>query len=274
MACIVLVPLVIGLVYAGQYIHLKQTIQQAAREAAWDAAVAPSTYKKDNPDTAVEETRLQARYFAKAGDTVNTSASAPGSFHDPLLLDYSGRTLLKPDKLTLEVYSNNSTPGFEGKLTKWAGDVSNFISKVPGVVGGHFPPDNNGYLLAKVNADTEKAKYFKPLDSLDLHFHAQTALLADAWNADGPGLKDNEKSYEDIYSKSPIPDRTVVMALPPSAAMMGNSVLQGITGALNKVEDIPILGDLMKMFFPLQGLEFGKAAIDVVPYDKLQPYEK
>lgn len=269
-ACIALVPLAIGLIYVGQYIHIKHTVQQAAREAAWDAAVSPSTYKKQSPDKSAEQANLRARYFGDGSQPIASAAQAPSSFVDPLLVDYSGLKLLKPGALTLSVYSDDKSPGAEGVVDGVVGKLTSLASKLPFTRGGEFPPDPDGYLTARADAKTAKAARFAPLDKLDLDFHAQTVLLADAWNADGPGEQDTAETSDDISKNSPIPSRTVVNAMPPSAAMLGGGFGAGMTKIFNFVGKLPIIN----VFFPTSGLNFGRAAPDVIPYDKLQPYKK
>ncbi|HEX7370637.1 MAG TPA: TadE/TadG family type IV pilus assembly protein [Rhodanobacteraceae bacterium] len=269
-ACIALVPLAIGLIYIGQYIHIKHTVQQAAREAAWDAAVARSTYEKHEPDSGQEQTRLRVRYYGAPATAIDVDPKAPKSFVDPLLLDYSGRQLLKPGKFTLAVYKNDKAPGLEGSIDSVFGSVTKWISKIPGMSGGEFPPDPNGYLMARVDAKTAKAKYFKPLDKLNLDFHSQTVLLADAWNADGGGEADLKDLSKVSANGAPITGRTVRNALPPSAALLGGGFGHGIAKVFNFFGKIPIVNT----FFPTGGLNIGRAAPDVIPYDKLQPYQK
>lgn len=269
-ACIALVPLVIGLVYVGQYIHIKHTVQQSAREAAWDAAVAPSTYKVATPDASAEQTSLRARYFGDPKSSIQADPPEPSGFSDSLLVDYSGQRLLQPGQLTLSQYDNSQTPGIEGSVDAVIGKITSAVSKIPMLDGGEFPPDPEGYLTARVDAKTSKAKYFDPLDKLDLDFRSQTVLLADAWNADGAGEKDTDDKSDIYYGSSPIHKRVVREAMPPSAALLNGSLSGGIAGALNFVGSIPILND----FFPTKGLNIGRAAPDVVPYDKLKPYKK
>lgn len=272
-ACIALVPLAIGLIYIGQYIHIKHTVQQAAREAAWDAAVAPSVFDPSRqavPAINVEQTRLRARYFGDAASPVRPDSQVPASFVDPLLMDYSGQQLLQPGSVKLSEYSDDKTPGVEGIVDEIFGKISRTISGLPFARGGEFPPDPKGYLIARVDAKTAKAAHFVPFDTLDLDFHSQTVLLADAWNADGAGERDTHDTSYDTSANSPIPGRTVVNAMPPSAALLGGGFGSSLTKVFNFVGKLPIIN----VFFPMDGLNFGRAAPDVVPYDKLKPYKE
>lgn len=268
--CIALVPLAIGLVYVGQYIHIKQTVQQAAREAAWDAAISPLTYEIKKTDSSAETTRLRANFFAAIGATIDVTPATPTTFSDTLLQDYTGQQLLKPGQLTLSTYTNEQSPGADGEISVIGGKITQWISKIPGLNGGQFPPDENGYVTAKVAAKTAKAKGFSPFDKLDLDFHSQTALLADAWNADGSGEVDTSDESNLSSNGAPIPNRLVVNSLPPSAALLNGGPSAGLAKIFNFIGKIPIVNT----FFPTDGLNFGRAAPDVVPYDKLQPYKE
>lgn len=269
-ACIALVPLAIGLTYVGQYVHIKQVVQQAARNAAWDAAVAPSAYQSSPTlEAGPEGTSLRVRYFGAADTVVDATPTAPPAFVDPLLTDYAGHALLDPGKLSLSTYTDDTSPGPEGAITSAIAEATSLIAKLPFVDGGKFPPDPKGYVTARVDATTNLSANFKPFDALDLDFHAQTVLLADAWNADGAGESDSVGGHTDTSSNSPIPSRTVRRSLPPSAALLDGSIGGVVSAIFNTIGSVPILDN----FFPNGGgLDVGRAAPDVVPYDKLQPY--
>lgn len=273
-ACIALVPLAIGLVYIGQYIHVKHTMQQAAREAAWDAAVSPAVYKVSaSLDADSEQARLRARYFAKPSAPISVEAQSPHAFADSLLTEYDGNTLLQPGKFTIATYKDEATPGLEGQISGVMSTVTKELKKldIANTHGGQFPPDPNGYLTAEVNAETEKSRNFKPLDRLDLNFHAQTVLLADAWNADGSG--ENDEGQVDTNGMR-IPDRSVRSAityLAPGTALFGGKLGSTSHKILKIIGQIPILDD----FYPsLDKFEPGRTSPDVVPFDKLQPYKE
>lgn len=278
-ACIALVPLAIGLVYVGQYIHIKQTVQQAAREAAWDATVAPSTYSLHAPDLEAEQARLHARYFGDPDAAVTSGAAVPSGFSDTLLPDYSGRLLLKPEDLTVTVYKNEKTPGVEGAMdgviNKITGALSSAFSSIGlGSHGSAFPPDPNGYITAKVSARTEKSQNFDPFDTLDLDFQSQTVLLADAWNADGGGEDDHTGKF-DAHS-APIPDRTVrseITYLTPGTALFGGKIGDIVSEVMSFIGSIPVLDKLFPGFED-HAFQPGRTAPDVVPYDKLKPYKE
>lgn len=272
-ACLVLIPLAIGIVYVGQYIHIKQVTQMAAREAAWDAALAPSTYEVKAPGLNAEQASLRARYFGDADSPIGTGQPAPRAFADAMLLDYSGQALLKPERMTLSEYSNEATPGLEGKFAGLAAKVTGALSKLNLSPGSQFPPDAKGYITARVDAETTKAARFEPFDKLDLDFHSQTVLLADAWNADGGGEDDG--TGQDAAGDLPIPGRSVrrtITYLAPGTAVFGGGLGKFVNTVTDFIGSIPVLKDLFPGF-DNHKFQLGRTAPDVVPYDKLKPYK-
>lgn len=271
-ACIVLIPLAIGVMYLGQYIHMKQVTQMTAREAAWDAAASPQLYGLQAPDASGEQTRLQARNFADPGAAIQTDASVPGTFADTMLVDYAGQQMLQTGKLTLSVYQDNQTPGMEGQIDRLLGGVSTILSKFPmGSSAGKFPPDPNGYITAKVDAKAQPATRFAPLDTMNLDFNSQTVLLADAWDAGGSGEDSNGK---DVSQSLPIPKRSVrdtIADLAPGTALFGGELGSIVHTVGGVVGDIPLLDDI----FPgTKNFDPGKTSPDVVPADKLATYKQ
>lgn len=273
-ACIVLIPLAIGVMYVGQYIHMKQVTQMTAREAAWDAAASPQLYGLQVLDTSGEQTRLQARNFADPGAAIQTGAtvSVSNTFADTLLVDYAGQQMLKTNKLTLSVYTNNQTPGAEGQIDQLLGGVSTILSKFPmGANAGKFPPDSNGYITAKVDANAQPATRFAPLDTMNLDFNSQTVLLADAWDADGSGEDANGKNDSQSL---PIPKRSVretIADLAPGTAIFGGSLGSLVNTVGGVIDDIPVLDDIFPGF---KNFQPGKTSPDVVPADKLATYKE
>lgn len=271
-ACIVLIPLAIGVMYLGQYIHMKQVTQMTAREGAWDAAASPQLYRLQALDTSGEQSHLQARNFADPGAAIQTGASVPGAFADTLLVDYAGQQMLQTNKLTLSIYQNSQTPGAEGQIDKLLGGVSAILSKFPmGSSAGKFPPDANGYITAKVDAKAQPATRFAPLDTMNLDFNSQTVLLADAWNAGGSGEDANGK---DVSRSLPIPGRSVrdtIADLAPGTAIFGGELGSIVHTVGGVIDDIPVLDDIFPGF---KNFEPGKTSPDVVPADKLTSYKK
>lgn len=271
-ACIVLIPLAIGIVYLGQYIHLNQTTQMVAREAAWDAAVSPQLYGLKPLDTSGEQTRLQSRSFADPAAVIQTGAKVSGSFADTLLTDYAGNQLLRPDQLTLSVYQNSKTPGVEGQIDSLVGKVSSALSGLDLNASGRFPPDPNGYITARADAKAARATRFDPLDQMNLDFHSQTVLLADAWDADGAG--ENDANGEDNSNTLPIPDRSVrrsVALLAPSTVIFGGPLGKLVDTVSHIIGEVPGIDD----FFPgLDKLQLGRTSPEVIPPDKLATYKQ
>lgn len=278
-ACIALVPLAIGLVYVGQYIHIRQVVQQAAREAAWDAAVAPSTYTKAGLDLATEQQRLRARYFGDAEQSLRSAEHAPKAFADGNLTDYSGLTLLDTKDFTLSSYKNEKTPGMEGSVDQTIGEITGALSDSFSQIGvnktgSSFPPDPKGYITATTDAKTAMAKHFKPFAAMGLDFKGKTVLLADAWNADGGG-EDPKTGRFDAYG-APVSDRTVrsqITYLSLGSAVFGGSIGNLVNKIVDFVGSMPVL-DAIFPGFENHGLQLGRTAPDVVPHDKLKPYKE
>jgi hypothetical protein len=271
-ACIVLIPVAIGVMYVGQYIHMKQVTQMTAREAAWDAAASPQLYGLQALDTSGEQTRLQARNFADPGAAIQTGASVPGTFADTLLVDYAGQQMLQTNKLTLSVYQNNQTPGVEGQIDQLLGGVSAILSKFPmGSGAGKVPPDSNGYITAKVDANAQPATRFAPLDSMSLDFNSQTVLLADAWDAGGSGEDANGKDDSQSLPISKRSVRETIADLAPGTALFGGSLGSIVNTVGGVIDDIPVLDDIFPGF---KNFQPGKTSPDVVPADKLATYKE
>jgi hypothetical protein len=266
-ACVVLVPLFVGVIFLGQYIHLRQQVQAAARAAAWDAAVSPSIVNSLGggglPSQPGEQQRMRALQFGKPGATL-VKIAAPTRLQDPMLTTFAGRDLVLASNVTLGTYTNSKSPGgLEAVLRP--------VSALTKVVGGGFPPDGNGLITAEVHAKPERATntagrpatFLNPLDTLDLDFYGRTVLLADAWNANGPGEDSNGNDTKVLRSVRGTVGPLALINLIPSSLLKS---IDGVAGILGK---IPIAN---KLITPGWGPEFGRDAPDVVPSDRLVTY--
>jgi hypothetical protein len=266
-ACIALVPLFVGVIFLGQYIHLRQQTQAAARAAAWDAAVSPSIVNSVGglPSQSGAQDRMRALQFGKPGATL-VKISAPTRLQDPMLTTFAGRDLVLAQSVTLPTgtYTNSTSPGLlEATLRK--------VGVLTKLVGGKFPPDVNGLITAEVHAIPERATYssgraatfLNPLDTMSLDFYGRTVLLGDAWNANGPGENGNGGNTKVL--------RSVRRTIGPLA--LANVIPSGVESFFNRVGRF--LGALPlanKLITPGFGPEFGRTAPDVVPSDRLQQY--
>ena len=267
-ACIVLVPMFFGVMLLGQYMHLRQQTQAAARSAAWDATVSRALVNGSGnlPSASVEQTRIRALQFGKV-DTNLRNVTAPTTLQDPMLTTFAGRDLVLARQVNLTTYSNEKSPAVSETFL-------GPISKITGAVGlGPFPPDDNGLITAQVHVQPEHIKttaataagFMDPLDSLDLDFYSRTVVLADAWNADGSG-ENNDGSAGATLARSV---RSTIKPLTP-ADWAGKTFDGGVSDFVHLLGDIPIIADLITPGF--NKLEIGKVAPDVIPNDKLVRY--
>jgi len=266
-ACIALVPMFIGVMLLGQYTHLRQQTQAAARSAAWTAAVSPNIVNNVGglPSQGGEQDRLRALQFGKPAATLR-NITAPNQLQDPMLATFAGRDLVLARKVTLGTFTNSKSPGV---LERALEPVSS-ITKAAGL--GAFPPDGSGLIAADVHASPEHltnrsgraVKFLDPLDTLDLDFYGRTVLLADAWNANGSG-EDSKGDNTNVLRSV----RSTIRPLTP-VDLVGSSWNKGISGIVNVLGKIPLIKDLITPGF--NHFELGKTAPDVVPSDKLVRY--
>ena len=269
---IVLVPLAAGITVLGQYLHIQQQTRAAARDAAWTAATAPRLRSNALPARDAMQTRLRARHFTELSERVRSDAPAPKVFGDPMLTTFAGRALLKPEALTLDVYRQDSEPGFLAAAL----DLLSSANPL-----GDPRPNAEGLITAEVHVKPEKLlardgdalRFLDPLDSMQLDFSAKTVLLADAWDAAGGG---ETRSGNDISGASKRTVRNVVETMSPAAAL-GNKdspvdkILSGFTKFLAVLDAIPVIGDLFTA--GLGDYKPGRTAPDVVPADRLVKYK-
>jgi hypothetical protein len=266
-ACIALVPMFLGVMVLGQYIHLRQQTQAAARAAAWDATVSPAIVNKagDLPAQNTELDRMRALQFGKPEATLK-NITAPTKLQDPMLTTFAGRELILANNVTLGTYTNTKSPA----LSQAALDAIGSITKVIGL--GGFPPDGSGLITAEAHARPEHLtdssgrafKLLDPLDSMDLDFYGRTVLLADTWNANGPGENSDGSS-----SNVPRSVRNTITPLLP-ADWFGNTWNAGIKDIVGVLGAIPLVDRILTPGF--KDLAPGKTAPDVVPSDKLVKY--
>jgi hypothetical protein len=143
------------------------------------------------------------------------------------------------------------------------------VTKAVGL--GGFPPDGNGLITSEVHVRPEHLtdssgralKFLDPLDTMDLDFYGRTVLLADAWNANGPGEDGSGADTKVLRSV-----RKTIRPLVPS------ELLGAWDNSISKVVDVvgklPLIDQLITPGF--DKLEIGKAAPDVVPSDRLVQY--
>ena len=268
-ACVVVVPLFVGVYLLGQYMHVRQVTQQSARAAAWDAAVSSNVYATSGslPAQNLAQDRMRALQFG-ALDTKVAGAAAPSRLTDPMLTTFAGRDLVLTNNVLLRTYTNAKSPALTEK-------VLGAITTATKSIGlGAFPPDPDGLLTAEVHVKPEHVtsrngqamSFMAPLDTLDLDFHGRTVLLADAWNAQGSGEND------DGNPASGASPRSVRMSIRPLVISEygGSSADKLLDAPFHLIGSIPFANKIWTN--NMKKIEFGKAGPDVVPTDRLAAY--
>lgn len=271
-AMLVLAPLAVGLMLLGQYIHVQQTTQAAAREAAWAATVDPALASQGLPNQTIEQARLREHQFATTQQAIKSNATVPSQYADPMLTTFAGRKLLQTNDLVLSTYSQTSSPSL---IDKAIGSIGNVVGKFG--LGSGLPPNKQGLVTAQATATSQQIldSAGNPIPFLGttaterFAFSSKTVLLADSWDAAGSGESLNGKAASATYA-----NRTVRAAISPMVPSTWLGKFGGIiNGAVNILEHIPMLNQLMGLTSPASQFELGRTAPDVVPADKLVPYK-
>ena len=266
-ACLVLVPMFLLVSLLGQYIHVRQQVQASARVAAWDAAAAPqiTAHTGGLPAQAHEQDRMRIHQFGTVDTKLVSQPTSPEKLTDPMLTTFAGRDLVLARSVTLDVYKSDSSPA----------PLSSVLDKIGSLASGigldGMPPNKRGLITAEVSAkpehikarDGSEIKAVGPLGSLDLTFHGRTVLLADAWDARGPGEDARGHGKNDIV-------RTVRHTIKPLAPFTAipDSWSARFETFMNVISNIPLMGTM----FGMKNFVIGKTAPDVVPADKLVRY--
>lgn len=265
-ALIVLVPLAAGVMLLGQYIHVKQQTQAAARQAAWAATVDRTLLSEQLPSRARVEQDLRVRQYGDGKDTLRSGANTPGKFSDAMLTTFAGKELLKPEAVTLQVYKQEGSPGYLDKGLAIVGKATKSL--------GNLPPNTKGLVTAEVHAkpevilgrDGSPLAYLDPLDTMKLDFSSRTVLLADAWDAAGGG---EDRDGKGISGASNRTVRNVIRPLVPTS-LVGDKFDDVTNNVMHLLGSIPFVNDIFTPGF--NQFELGKMAPDVVPSDKLVKY--
>ena len=237
----ILVPLFLLIPVIAKYIHLQRSTQMAARAAAWDATVGRDYAL---PNRAQARNHLVDRHFATAAAPIRTNVPSPPAnarLGNVFLNTFSNQPLLESGDIRLQAYSDEAAPGF--------------LARVPVVA-----PNPKGLMSATVRVNPQNLKtqdgrpaaYLAPFDSIGLQMTRSQTLLADAWNAKGPG-----------HGARPHP-RSVLAQLdfapPDHLRPLGNAI-----DKLSFREGLPFVG------VPTR-LQLGYMEPDIVPHDRLEPY--
>lgn len=266
-ALLVLVPLAAGVMLLGQYIHIKQQTQAAARAAAWAATVDPALADAGLPEKDTLQAVMRSRQFADSKAPITSQAQVPAEFGDAMLTTFANRPLLKTSGLSLTVYQQEDAPTFLGGALATIAKAAKTL--------GNLPPNPKGFVSAEVHArpekitsvDGHKLAFLDPLDTAQLDFSARTVLLADAWSASGGGEKANgEEASGATYNRTV---RHVIRPLVPTSWLGDKSgdVISDVIGVLGK---IPMVNEFFTPGF--DDFQLGQMRPDAVPEDKLVKY--
>jgi hypothetical protein len=267
-ACIVLVPMFLMIGLLGQYMHLRVQTQQAARTAAWDAAVHPNLVKNALPATAGEQDRFLAWQYGTTDVALKTNPGTTSKVGDTMFTTFAGRDLVLARNVTLTKYTDTESPAVMSKALDKIGAITSKIGL------GSFPPDREGLISAEVHAKPEHITgasgqaipFLDPLDHMDLDFYGRTVLLADAWDANGPGEAADGSPLNDTARKV----RAAIRPLTP-ANYLGDKA-DALVDKVRVLLQVPVISELAGFFMAGIPPEIGKAAPDDVPSDKLKRY--
>lgn len=256
-ALLVLAPLAAGLSLIGQYLHIQQQTRAAAREAAWAASLQSRLNSNALPAREGLQQRLRAHQFADLTAGLRLDGRPAKAFADPMLLAFTGDTLLKPENLRLAVYGEAAAGGLIDRLPAPASAL----------------PNAKGLVTAEVSVQTEKVlgrggralALLDPLDKTPPLFTARTVLLTDAWDAAGAG---EDVAGEAISNASSRTVRNQTLSLAPIAKFA--SVIEPISEFMGLLDHVPLVGELFTAGF--DQFQPGRTAPDVIPADRLVEY--
>lgn len=261
---VILVPLVLLIPLLGKYAHIQQTIQQAARAAAWQAT-AVEDYVMETLDAGQQQALLVDRHFGHADDPITTAVEPAddGRLRGTMFNTHSDQPLVEPADIQLDDYLLAEQTDLTGQ----------FLGLLPDWLPGGFPPSRNGMVTARLQVSPQNLRYsdgspvtagtanwmsLAPFDSIDLRFQASHTLLADPWGAAGSGI--NENTGEDRPRSAYQQVRTLV---PTTNFSFIGDWMDNISG----LDRIPILGVPLRL-----RVGYAQDVMDVVPEDRLQEY--
>jgi hypothetical protein len=271
-AMLALAPLSAGIMLIGQYIHMQQTTQLVAREAAWAATVDPALLNQRLPEANILQARLRADQFAPANQPIHSNAATPSRYADPMLTTFAGKTLLQMADLSLVSYSQTSSTSDIGKAVDSVGGVLDMFG-----LKNSLPPNKQGLVTAQVTATSQQVlnsagspvAFLGGTASERFVFSATTVLLADSWDAAGGGETLDGDAVQGAKA-----NRTVRATISPMVPSTWLGKFTGVVnGAVKLLESVPGLNQIMGMTPHDSQFELGRTAPDVVPVDKLVPYK-
>lgn len=261
---VILVPLVLLIPLLGKYAHIQQTIQQAARAAAWQAT-AVEDYVMETLDAGQQQALLVDRHFGHADDPITTAVEPAddGRLRGTMFNTHSDQPLVEPADIQLDDYLLAEQTDLTGQ----------FLGMLPDWLPGGFPPSRNGMVTARLQLSPQNLRYsdgspvtagtanwmsLAPFDSIDLRFQASHTLLADPWGAAGSGINENTGGDRPRTAYQQV--RTLV---PTTNFSFIGDWMDNISG----LDRIPILGVPLRL-----RVGYAQDVMDVVPEDRLQEY--
>ncbi|MGO1540725.1 MAG: TadE/TadG family type IV pilus assembly protein [Luteimonas sp.] len=261
---VILVPLVLLIPLLGKYAHIQQTIQQAARAAAWQAT-AVEDYVMETLDAGQQQALLVDRHFGHADDPITTAVEPAddGRLRGTMFNTHSDQPLVEPADIQLDDYLLAEQTDLTGQ----------FLGLLPDWLPGGFPPSRNGMVTARLQLSPQNLRYsdgspvtagtanwmsLAPFDSIDLRFQASHTLLADPWGAAGSGINENTGGDRPRTAYQQV--RTLV---PTTNFSFIGDWMDNISG----LDRIPILGVPLRL-----RVGYAQDVMDVVPEDRLQEY--
>ncbi len=295
-AALVMVPLFLAIPVIAKYMDIKAYTVQAARYAAWERTVwfggaaaesfgigSGGTFsnKWDANEKTDDQIRAEigARLLSDSGatafkDTDKTSGSWVGGSAKPLWRDRRGNVLLQ----SYGDISNN-TRGADKASDIAPGTVNDLITPLvnAGSVVSNFMVDTRGLYTADVKIAVRQVAYnvdaglgpcptcttddYIVASGAKLGFSAKNVILANGWNANGPGSQDE---YSTAAGKKKMSVYNQVRGLTPSSLLQPDDggIIAGIMSVLKVVALV---------FFPeLSTIDLGRIEVDRVPPDRLQ----
>jgi hypothetical protein len=186
-AALVIVPLFILLPLLGKYHDIKQSSIAASRKLAFECTVRYQDCASLNSNPALAD-EIRTRFFAGNGEPVLSNDRPPADAlavgdGNPLYTDRAGRPLL-------ERYSDVG-------IRTDARNINPSVASAANI--GNIGPDGFGLDLrrgafdARVQVALSRQNggqtFLNQLDSLALTMQFHTAILTNAWDADGPGSR-------------------------------------------------------------------------------------
>lgn len=278
---LVLVPLFLAIPVIAKYLDLRSHVVQGARYAAWErtiwyggAAAAPmgigsltNQWEANEKSDADIRTEIGARLLSnQVGAFSNTDHSGSGYLGGPKLFweDRRGTSLLRDYSDLGGSVDNNLSPGI-------INDLLNPVVQITSVISS-FTVDTHADYTAKVGLNVRQVAINPgaglgacpgcPVEFLATSnvasFAEQNTLVANGWNANGPGSLD--ASYHHPEQKTVL---NQVRGLTPSA------LLKPTGGPF--ADAMKVLNAIALVFFPeLSTLDLGRVDVDRVPDDRLQ----